>query len=225
MRRLIPLLLLFCFVSIPAFADSFYFLGGYAWISGDSDIYVQNELETTFDVDDLNNFTFTIGYDHFIGDYVNLGGNLSYYDSDTTVIDSEFEFPNGAPVRRNIALQIIPLEVNLHFLPAGRNDYVIPYVGGGVGVYFWQYEEMGDFVFDRFTDPYVETGVAFSDGADGGWHVEGGVEIPFSRSATFHAQVKYTDVDGDLDEVGFDPDFEPIDLSSTNFSAGISIWF
>jgi opacity protein-like surface antigen len=110
-------------------------------------------------------------------------------------------------------------------LPVGRESPVIPYIGAGAGLYIWEYEEFGDFVINRFTDPEVITGVAFSDGADFGWNVHGGVQFPFSRSATITAELKYSKAEGDLDVEGFDPAFEPIDLSMMTYSAGISFWF
>ena len=210
---------------IPAHADSVTILGGFVTPSGDSDIYNQNEVETDFEVDDLNDFSATFRYDHFIGNLASIGVSATFYESDTLVTDQELEFLNGKPIHRDISLQIVPLEFNLHFLPAGRDASFIPYFGGGIGFYFWEYQENGDFVIDRNSDPSVITGLAFSDGTDPGWHIEGGFQIPFSRSATFTAEAKYWSAEGDLDEQGFDPAFEPIDLSATTISAGVSIWF
>ena len=221
----------FCIISLlaafasPAFSDSVTVLGGYLLPGGDSDVYKQNEQETTFEVSDLNDFALTGRYDHFLGDFINIGASLSGYEGHTVVEDRDFEFENGQPIFRDIRLQIVPLEANLHFLPAGRNDHFIPYLGGGVGVYFWEYEEFGDFVIDRFTDPTIINGSAFSDGGDFGWHVEGGLYIPVSHSIAVAAEAKYFDSEGDLDVRGFDPAFEPIDLSATVFSGGISFWF
>jgi len=212
-------------VSLPAFSDSITVLGGYVIPRGDSDVFSQNELETTFQVDDLNDFGGYVGYDHFIGNYVNLAVGLSFYQSDTDVVDRDFTFPNGDPILRNISLQIVPLEFGVRFLPAGREAPVIPYVGGGGAVFFWEYDEIGDFVINRDTNPSAITGDSFSDGTDFGWHVEGGIQIPVSRSATITAEAKYFDAEGDLDERSFDPLFEPLDLSGTMFSAGISFWF
>jgi hypothetical protein len=225
MKKLFLFIVILFYSSLFVAADSITVLGGYVGPSGESDVYTQNERETTFEVSDLDGFGATFGYDHFIGEYVNLGGSLTFYQDDTDVIDEEFEFEDGRPIVRNISLQIIPLELNVRFLPAGRNVGVIPYLGGGAGIYFWEYEEIGDFVFDRNTNPRVVTGDAFSDGADPGWHVEGGVQIPFSSSATFTAEAKYWDAEGDLDPEGFDPRFEPIDLSAFMISGGVSIWF
>jgi hypothetical protein len=55
--------------------------------------------------------------------------------------------------------------------------------------------------------------------------VHGGIQIPFSRSATFMSQIKYSKAEGELDRSGFDPAFHPIDLSMVTYSVGISFWF
>lgn len=225
MRKFLILTIFSCMAAAPAFAGSLNILGGYVTPAADSDIYTQNELETTFEKSDLNDFGFTFGYDHFLTEYINLGGSLSYYRSTTLVEDLDFVFPNNSPVLRDISLEIVPIELNLRFLPIGRESSVIPYIGGGVGLYYWRYEEIGDFVINRDTSPQVITGLATSDGTDPGWHLEGGVYIPVARSLAITGEVKYWNADGDLDPQGFDPGFEPIDLSATMFSGGVSIWF
>lgn len=225
MKKYLFLLIAVAFFSLPAHSDSFYIMGSYFTPDGDSDIFDQNKAELTFKVDDLNDFGGTFGYNHFIGNYVDVGGSLAYYRTVETVDDRDFTFPNGRPVLRDIRFKIIPVEANISILPLGRNYPVIPYVGGGFGVYFWEYEEIGDFVIDRNTDPRVITGSAFSDGTDFGWNIHGGLQIPFSRSAAFTSQIKYSKAEGDLDVGGFDPAFGPIDLSMVTYSAGISLWF
>lgn len=225
MRKVLLLILLSAATAVPASAGSINALFGYVQPRGDSDIYSQNELETTFRTNDLNDFGGTVGYDHFLGNYVNVGASFSFYESDTTVQDVDFEFENGAPILRNIRLQIIPLEANVRVLPTGRDASIIPYFGGGFGFYFWEYEEVGDFIINRNANFDVITGTAFSDGADPGFHVEAGVFIPVGRSIAIMAEGKYWKAEGDLDPAGFDPAFEPIDLSGTQFSAGVSFWF
>jgi hypothetical protein len=225
MKKYILLMILGLFVTIPAHPDSFYLLASYVNPEAESDVFEQNRLETTFDPDDLNDFGVTFGYDHFIGEYVNVGGSISFYEGDTRVRDQEFTFTNGDPIVREIRLRIIPIEANVRVLPIGREYAVIPYVGAGAGVYVWEYEEIGDFVFDRFGDPFVDFGSAFSDGADFGFNIHGGLQFPISRSATITGEVKWINVEGDLDLEGFDPAFEPIDLSTITYSAGVSFWF
>lgn len=212
-------------VAAPASAGSLNILGGYVTPSADSDIYTQNELETTFTKGDLNDFGITFGYDHFLTEHINLGGSLSYYRSVTLVEDVDFVFDDNSPILRDILLEIVPIELNLRFLPVGREGSIIPYLGGGVGLYYWKYEENGDFVINRNTTQDVITGLATSDGTDPGFHLEGGVYIPIARSLAITGEVKYWRADGDLDPQGFDPGFEPIDLSGTMFSGGVSFWF
>jgi hypothetical protein len=36
---------------------------------------------------------------------------------------------------------------------------------------------------------------------------------------------KYWDAEGDLDVRGFDPSFEPLDLSGLQIAGGVSFWF
>ena len=225
MKKILLAGFLICLISIPVFADSINLLGGYAMPSGDSDVYEQNERETTFRVKDLNDFIGTVGYDHFLGNFFTIGGNFGFYESETLVQDRDFTFQDGAPIFRDIRLEIVPLEVSVSLLPVGRESPVIPYVGGGVGFYYWEYEEVGDFVVDRNTDPIIIPGVAFSDGWNVGWHVKGGVQVPVSRSIALQFEAKYWSAEGDLDILGFDPNFEPLDLSGTSYSGGVSIWF
>jgi hypothetical protein len=225
MKKHMLLMILGMFITIPAFSDSIYVLASYVNPEADSDIFEQNRLETSFDPDELNGFGATFGYDHFIGEFVNVGGSISVYQDDQVVEDREFRFENGAPILREIRLRIIPIEGNVRVLPIGREFAVIPYVGAGAGIYVWEYEEIGDFVFDRFGDPFVETGTAFSDGADFGFNIHGGLQFPISRSATITGEVKWIKVEGDLDTESFDPAFEPIDLSTVTYSAGVSFWF
>jgi hypothetical protein len=225
MKKYLFLLIAATLYSFPVHSDSFYVMGSYFNPDGHSDIFDQNKAETFFQVDDLNDWGGTFGYDHFIGNYIDVGGSIAYYRTVQTIEDRQFEFPDGSPVLRDIRFKIVPVEANVSFLPIGRNYAVIPYVGAGIGVYFWQYEEIGDFVVDRLTDPNVITGSAFSDGTDLGWNIHGGIQIPFSRSATFISQIKYSKAEGELDVSGFDPAFGPIDLSLVTYSAGISFWF
>src|SRR5262249_8311890 len=135
MRKLLLFMIFSGFVSIPVFADSINVLFGYALPRGDSDVYTQNEAETTFRVKDLNDFVGTVGSDHFFGEHISLGGDFAYYQGQTTVQDVDFIFPSGQPIFRDIRLEIVPLEIGLKVLPIGRNVPVIPYFGGGGGLY------------------------------------------------------------------------------------------
>ena len=144
MKKALALVAFAALIGIPALGDSITGTAGWVYLRGDSDIYSQNELETTFETSDLDDFGGSVRYDKFLGEYVNLSGGFSFYQSDSTVEDVDFVFDNGQPVLRNIAIEVFPVEVSLpHVLPAGRNVPVIPYFGGGFGFYYWNYERSG----------------------------------------------------------------------------------
>lgn len=226
MKKLLAFILFAGLVGVPAFGDSVTGLIGWVQPRGDSDVFQQNEFETTFRVNDLDNIGGTFRYDHFLGNFVNISGGFSFYEDTTTVRDVDFVHEDGTSIIRDIHMEIAPIEASVHVLPIGRNAGVIPYVGGGFGLYYWRYEEVGDFIMDRNTaNPTVVFGSAFSDGWDPGWHVEGGVHIPVSRSFAVVGEAKYWQVHGDLDLFSFDPSFEPLDLSGMQFSGGFSVWF
>jgi len=210
----------------PAFSDSMYFLLGYNFPHGGSDVYTQNERETSFHVSDLNGWSGSAGYDHFLNEHFSIGGSISGYSQHTSIQDNSFVHLDNSPIFRTVHLEIVPTELNLHALPVGRNVPVIPYLGGGVGIYYWQYSESGDFVMNRNSpNPYVVHGYAYSDGWDPGWHAEAGVQIPVSRYATIMAEYRYFHAHGKLDVHSFDPAFGPLDLSSSQVSMGVSFWF
>ena len=223
--RLIVAAIILLFASPVLAADSFYILGTYVSPNGRSDIFQQNRRETTFDTDDLNDFGATIGFDHFVGDYFNIGGSACYYREDAVGQDRIFRHSNGDPVERDFRLKLLPVELNARALPLGRDKPVIVFIGGGVGLYFWEYEEVGDFVINRNSTPSVIVGSASSDGRALGFNIHGGIEIPMSESSTFMIEVKHLYVEDHLDRRAFDSDFEPIDLSAILYSAGISFWF
>jgi len=95
------------------------------------------------------------------------------------------------------------------------------YLGGGIGVNFFDYEEVGDFVdfsldevvFDHFHD----SGSAFSA------HALAGIEVPVSPAMGLLIEGKYTWADEDLGS-----DFAGLgnlDLGGTSISVGLSYSF
>ena len=45
-----------------------------------------------------------------LGERINIGGNVGYYNSDTEIDELEFEIGDGEMARRNVELRIIPVE-------------------------------------------------------------------------------------------------------------------
>lgn len=190
----------------------------------DSDIWEQNKFETFFERDDLVGGVFGVAFDLFLTPRLSVSFAVHGYDERTTTEDSEFVDPDGFAILRDISLELTPVEASLKFLPAGRHTRIIPYVGGGVGLYFWKYRESGEFVFDRFGDPFIGAATFESSGQDVGFHGLFGLQIPAGRHWSVDLEARVFRVEGDLGR-DFDPLFEPIDLSGWMLLGGVSYWF
>ncbi|MEW6367991.1 MAG: hypothetical protein AB1714_25460 [Acidobacteriota bacterium] len=205
-------------------AGSVSFKVGYYMPNADSDLWAQNMEILTLEKDDFDQFTFTVESDFFVGNYVNVCLGTGYYEKSVDTVDRDFVWEdNGAPIRQTLSLRIVPLEGSIKLYPAGRERPLIPYVGAGVGAYFWEYVEIGDFVIYRDTNPTLVSGAFSTETVSPGYNLRVGLQVPVGRS-TVDAEVKYVKVDGDL-STAFDPEFEPFDLSGLQVNFGWSYWF
>jgi len=210
----------------PAWADTLSVRLGVFVPRGKSDIWDLNRRETTLTTGQMVGGTLGIGYDLFAGRRLNVAAAVYFYERDRDVEDRDYVYPDGTPIVRTLQLSIVPVEVSLKFFPLGRNRRgAIPYIGGGLGIYFWQYAETGDFVFNRGRrNAFIGSGDFRAEGQDLGWHAMAGLQIPIGRRATLDWEVKYTGLDGRLGPQ-FDPSFQPIDLSGWTFVGGLSFWW
>jgi Outer membrane protein beta-barrel domain len=214
---------IFILLAVPVWSDSITFLGSYFSPDGRSDIYGFNHKHTTFDTDDLNDWAGTVKYDHFFGDHFSIGGSASYYKEDAVGLYRAFRNPDGTPLVRDFRLRMIPAEFNATAWPVGRHTAVVLFVGGGVGLYLWEYTEVGDRVINIDTVPIILHDVnVSSDGRKFGFNVHGGIEIPFSDTVALTIELRRLFVEDDLDRGDFDRRFDPIDLSMTIYSGGFS---
>jgi hypothetical protein len=98
---------------------------------------------------------------------------------------------------------------------------VVPYVGAGAGVVYYEFRQYGDFV------DFVDNSVFYESFRSQGWaptaHAFGGVDVQLYRGLYLTMQGRYTKAKGEL---GSDfIDFDPLDLSGFRMSAGINVLF
>jgi len=143
-------------------------------------------------------------------------------------------------------VSITPIQLSLKLTPMGRKGKFIPYVGGGVGLYLWNVRLNGDWIdFDDEWYYNESTGDIHDDnpvaGEDipiypvlyddwwekdrisFGYHVFGGVMVPFTKRMTFEVEFKYNVARGELKEA-FEG-FMAFDLSAYQISLGMNYWF
>jgi hypothetical protein len=151
-----------------------------------------------FDLSDFHGVTG--GFDWIIGLNENFDVSLGlglYSKTARSRYVYYFNPDTGADITQEFRLRNVPFTAAVRFLPLGRHDAIIPYIGGGVGVNFWRYEEAGQFIdFSQadlpvFSNSYPVSGTAV------GPVLLGGVTIPFG-SFGFGGQIRYQRAAGSL---------------------------
>ena len=207
-------------------------LGGF-FPSGGDDFWADTESTFTLDTDDFQDAILGFTYVHGISNFVEVGFNVDVYDATVVSAYREYEDIDGFGIFHDSTLQMVPLSVDVRLLPGGRYavrgprgrqvQRPVPYIGAGIGVNFFEYEEFGDFV--DFGDPALPVGFdRFRDqGAAFQTHALAGIELPLGESWSLMFEGKYTWVDEELGD-----DFAglgTLDLGGFSISAGASIRF
>jgi hypothetical protein len=214
-------------------------LGGF-FPKAEGGLWEENESVFTLDGSDFNGVAAGFSYVHGATNHVELGLNIDFYGETVLAADRDFtEAGTGAPILHDTDLGLVPLTVDLRFLPAGRYRIrgerrvlkPVFYVGGGLGFTFWEYEETGDFVDDSdplfpeiFFDRYKDSGAAFEV------HALAGAEIPITPH--FHVLLEgrrswsEAEPDESYAEFFLNPGGDnDLDLDATWVQAGVSYRF
>ena len=190
----------------PGSGNAFNFRIGGFFPSGGGEFWETNEAAFTIDHSDLNGFIGGVGYAAAMNNYVDLGFNVDFYGASTQSADRFFNDQFGNPIFHDTRLFEMPLTVDVKFMPAGRfarrgpdgGRYVrrpVPYLGGGIGALYWEYEEEGDFVASDLSviyDRYKASGTAFET------HAFVGIEFPMSPVWNLTLEGRYSWADSDV---------------------------
>jgi hypothetical protein len=98
---------------------------------------------------------------------------------------------------------------------------VVPYVGAGGGALWYKLSQTGDFV--DFVDSSIFGDSLRSQGAGPSAHVFAGVDVRMWRRLYLTLEARHLWADADLGNDWID--FDPIDLTGTRLSAGITVVF
>jgi hypothetical protein len=98
---------------------------------------------------------------------------------------------------------------------------LVPYVGAGAGVLWFQMQQAGDFV--DFADNSIFGDALVSDGAAPSFHVFTGLEYRVWRRLFLTMDVRHLWAAGNLGAAWID--FDPIDLTGTRVAAGVNVVF
>ena len=178
----------------PGQQGAFNFRFGGFFPSGSSDFWEYKESNFTLDHSDFNGPTGGVGYTASINNYFEFDVNADFYYGSSRSADRFITDQFGSTILHDSRLAIFPVTVGFRVLPAGRyarrgtegKHYVrrpVPYIGAGIGMEYWRYEEEGDFAFLDASSP-TGLSVFFDRRQDSGLEFEKhamlGIEFPVS---------------------------------------------
>lgn len=152
-----------------------------------------------------------------LGDYLEGGVGAGFYQRTVPSVYLRVVNEGGREIEQDLKLRIVPLSATVRFLPIGRGG-VEPYVGAGIGVFNWQYSEVGEFV-DTF-DSSVFRGRFRDNGTTAGPVLLGGIRFPVADIWMLGGEIRYQKAEG---TIGADADLlgDRIDLGGWN--AGVTL--
>ena len=185
----------------------------------EGDVLVVNRQYLLFDFGDFNGFLVSGDWSLALGEYVEAGAGFGYYQATARAVYDEWINEDGSEIQQDLKLRIMPLTAVVKVLPFGAKRAFQPYVGGGLGVYFWRYSETGEFLATDetiFRDSFTQSGTSVGPVA------VFGVRGLVSPSASIGAEGRYQWGTADLSE-----DFlgEKIDLGGFSILATIGFRF
>lgn len=173
-----------------------------------------------FDIKDFNGATLGGAWNVALSDYLEAGVGVGFYQRTVPSVYLDVVNEDGTEIEQDLKLRILPVSASVKFLPIGRGG-VEPYVGAGIGFFNWRYSEVGDFVdtsdYSIFRASYVADGTAV------GPIVFGGIRFPVSDIWTVGGELRYQDVEAEIDRDETDLLGDRIDLGgwSTSFTVGL----
>jgi hypothetical protein len=256
------ILVIVLFLAAPTlvFSDSFIFRIGYFMPRALNNLAERPDSLWGIEFDQMNFMKtdfrgpmYGVGYEYFLTKEVSLALTVDFYNRTRSAYyydwigysftEGDFAFPaeyysGEFGIGHNFSVAVTPLQLSVKLAPLGRRNRFVPYIGGGVGLYFWRTYIRGEIV--DFSDPYVyddpELGeidvypVIFTDIRETGrttigYHAFGGIQIPIGYRLTLDAEARYNFVMGKWKEASSFIDFDPFDLGGLVLSGGFSYWF
>ena len=200
------------------------------------------------------NFNYTIyggSYEFFVTKQISLSLSIDTYSRDvsgsyldyegiTTTDNLDYAFniadiTGDFSIRHVFRVSITPLQFDVRITPLGRRSAVIPYVGGGVGVYFWRVAIQGELVdfsqptdfVDNLGNPLTGYPIQVTDtresGTSFGEHAFAGIRVPIGYRLTIEAEARYHWAKATLTKAF--QGFAPFELGGLGLSLGFNYWF
>jgi hypothetical protein len=211
---------------------SFQLRFGYFFPQGEDALWEDTSDRFTLAPDDFNGPAWGLSFVTAINNNFEIGVHGDWYGRTVLAEERHFVDEFGYAIVHETTLEERPFAVDLRLIPAGRyrggsqgRSPLKPvfYVGAGVGVNIWDYEETGDFV--DAGDPTLP--IYFASFKESGEALEArvlaGLELPISPGFNLLVEGRYTWAQGDLNRALID--LEHIDLGGAWGFVGASFRF
>jgi len=211
---------------------SFQLRFGYFFPQGEGALWEDVGDRFTLGPDDFNGPAWGLSFVTAVNNHFEIGVHGDWYGKTVRAEERHFVDEFGYAIVHDTTLEERPFAVDLRLIPGGRyrggsqgRSPLKPvfYIGAGVGVNIWDYEETGEFV--DAGDPSLP--VYFASFKESGEALEGrvlaGLELPVSPGFNLLVEARYTWVQGDLNRDLID--LESIDLGGAWGFVGASFRF
>lgn len=202
---------------------------------------------------DFNAAIFGFSYEYFVSKQLSLEISIDTYSKRKagyymdyvgyTFSEGDFAFPaadyeGDFSISHGFNVSVTPVQLSVKLMPMGRRNRIIPYLGGGVGLYFWNVSLRGSMI--DFTDEWVyndsdlgdvtiygitQTDVREENRVTVGYHAFAGLMFPIGERITLSAEFRYHAAKGQFKSDSAFTDFDAFELGGYAITAGLNYWF
>ena len=193
---------------------------------GASELWAVNAETFDFDVGDFNYLMGGVELDLELTNYLDIAVGLDGYSRRVDSKYRDFVRDDGTEIPQRFKLKVLPITGGLRFLPLRKFRKLVPHIGAGAGLYYFDYEEQGEFI--NFTSFEILTGTSGDTGLVPGFHLAAGAEYMFSEGidpgegwfvfGQFRRHWASTQLAGDFNR-------EKLDLGGNELAFGVSLRF
>ena len=158
------------------------------------DVLVNNLDFLAFNIKDFNSVAVGGEYLAGLGDIFEAGLGVGFQTRTVPTVYLNFVNANGTEIEQELKLRVIPVTATIRLLPLGHHASVVPYLGGGVGIFNWRYTETGQFLA---TDNTIFRGNFLGSGSATGPVILGGIRVPVGGGGV-GGEIRYQSAKGDL---------------------------
>jgi len=209
---------------------------GYGVARAGSDIFQEMDTLLTLGKRDFDSPVVGGSLALYLNDRIDLSFQVGFSRSESwsEYVDWVEDLGDGreAPIEQRTRLTRVPTTASLLYYPVDRGRRISrfawvptrwsPYVGLGLGRVYYSFQQNGDFLdfedYSIFKGHFGSTGYAWTG------HAMAGAQLALSAQVILSAEGRYSWADAELDRQYF-RDFQPIDLSGFQLTAGMGIRF